>query len=98
MRPLTEASLSRHAVTNMKKRGGLAVKLASPSLQGLPDLLVLWPNGAVHFVELKTETGRLSAVQNAVHARLFAMHCPVFTLHGKAAVDAYFRAWETTLC
>ena len=39
-----------HAV---RKQGGIALKMASPSYAGLPDRLVLLPGGHMAFVEVK---------------------------------------------
>lgn len=41
----------------------LVVKVDSTSSRGWPDLTLVLPNGVVLFVELKTETGVLSALQ-----------------------------------
>lgn len=40
-----------------------ALREASHYLKGLPDLLVLYPSGRFLALELKTETGKLSAAQ-----------------------------------
>lgn len=37
----------------VKKAGGIAVKFVSPSFDGMPDRLVLLPDGVIAFVELK---------------------------------------------
>lgn len=36
-----------------KKRGGMALKFVSPGMNGVPDRLVLMPDGRMAFVELK---------------------------------------------
>lgn len=38
-----------------RKRGGMAIKLTSPNLTGIPDRLLLFPNRKVAFVEVKTK-------------------------------------------
>jgi len=45
------------------------VKLADRFTRGLPDLLVLLP-GVVVFLEAKTPSGRLSAIQRSVHEEI----------------------------
>lgn len=42
---LRESSIERKLVTEVKKRGGLAVKFVSPGFDGVPDRLVLFPGG-----------------------------------------------------
>ena len=56
---LRESTIERKLVTEVKKRGGLAVKFVSPGLDGVPDRLVLFPGGRLAFVELKA-TGKKS--------------------------------------
>lgn len=51
---LRESSIEKKLITEVKKRGGLAVKFVSPGLDGVPDRLVLFPGGRLVFVELKS--------------------------------------------
>lgn len=48
----------------------LCVKVDSTSSRGWPDLTCVLPNGTVLFVELKTETGHLSKLQEYMIAKL----------------------------
>jgi hypothetical protein len=48
------------------RKGGIALKLLSPSFTGLPDRLVLMPGGRVWFVELKSTGKKQSARQKVV--------------------------------
>jgi len=48
------------AVTNL---GGLAPKFVSPGLNGVPDRIVLLPNGHMAFVELKAPGQMMRPVQ-----------------------------------
>ena len=50
---MKESLVEKNLVTEVKKRGGLAVKFVSPGLDGVPDRLVLFPKGRIAFVELK---------------------------------------------
>jgi len=47
----------------VKDRGGLALKFVSPGLVGVPDRIVLAPDGTVFFVELKAPGKSLSPRQ-----------------------------------
>ena len=77
MRP--ETPVERALVAAVSARGGLAIKLA-PTMRGLPDRLILLPNGETRLVELKApgETPRES--QKMVHRHLEAMGHPVTTI------------------
>lgn len=54
----------------VKEMGGLALKLISPGMSGLPDRLVLLPGGQLFFAELKRPGGKARPLQQAVHRRL----------------------------
>ncbi len=60
---MLEKEIERRMVCLVKKRGGLCYKFTSPSNPGVPDRIVITPDGKVIFVELKTEVGRLSNIQ-----------------------------------
>lgn len=47
----------------VRERKGLFYKFVSPGNRGVPDRIVITPQGVVWFVELKTTTGKLSAIQ-----------------------------------
>ena len=50
---MLEKYIEKKLVAAVKKMGGIAVKFVSPGLDGMPDRLVLLPNGKMAFVELK---------------------------------------------
>ncbi len=74
MRP--ETSVERALVDSVGARGGLAIKLM-PAMRGLPDRLVLLPNGETRLVELKAPGEQPRKSQRMVHRYLNAMGHPV---------------------
>ncbi len=50
---MLEKYIEKKLVAAVKKMGGIAVKFVSPGLDGMPDRLVLLPNGKMAFIELK---------------------------------------------
>jgi len=50
---MLEKYIEKKLVAAVKKMGGIAAKFVSPGLDGMPDRLVLLPNGKIAFVELK---------------------------------------------
>lgn len=60
---MLEKEIERRMTLMIKQRGGLCYKFVSPSNPGIPDRIVITPDGRVIFVELKTETGRLAKIQ-----------------------------------
>jgi hypothetical protein len=59
---MTEKEFERRMCELIKRRGGLTYKLVG-LVNGLPDRIVILPGGRVIFVELKSDTGRLSKLQ-----------------------------------
>lgn len=50
---MREKDIEKKLSLMVKKAGGIAVKFVSPSFDGMPDRLVLLPDGVIAFVELK---------------------------------------------
>lgn len=64
---MKEKDIEKYFVWAVHKMGGIAYKFKSPSQRGVTDRIVCLPGGVVWFVELKTESGKLSMLQK-VHA------------------------------
>ena len=60
---MKESEIERVLVEEVKRLGGRAYKWTSPGNDGVPDRIVFLPDTRVIFVELKTDTGRLSPLQ-----------------------------------
>jgi hypothetical protein len=60
---MTEKQIEKRLCLKVKEMGGMAVKLNSLSMQGLPDRLVLLPGGKVVFIELKSPGKKMRPVQ-----------------------------------
>lgn len=85
---MRESALEQLFSRQVREAGGIAIKLM-PTVAGVPDRLVLWPGGRVNLVELKTDTGAVSAIQKLWHHRAEELGHHVTVLHGAAEV----RAW-----
>lgn len=59
---MTEAHIQSKIIKRYQKSGYLVIKLITTTLNGIPDLLLL-KDGIAYFIEVKTETGRLSELQ-----------------------------------
>lgn len=82
---------------SVKKLGGMALKWTSPGNSGVPDRIVILPGGHIELVELKTDKGRLSDVQKAMHRKMEKCGVEVRTLYGKADVIEYLETWRGRL-
>ena len=91
---MNESALEKKFANQVKSRGGYSRKWVSPSHRGVPDRLVIWPGGRVHFIELKTERGSLSRLQELEHRRIKAAGGEVFVLHGWAECEQYLLTAE----
>lgn len=63
---MLEKEIERHLVNGVKKLGCLCFKFVSPGNPGVPDRIVLTPNGRTIYVELKSDRGRLAKLQKYV--------------------------------
>ena len=77
---MRERMIEQKLVTETRKRGGLALKFVSPSYSGLPDRLVLLPDGKMAFVEVKAPGQRPRPLQVSRHAKLRGMGFRVYVL------------------
>lgn len=74
----------------IKKAGGKAYKFTSPGNDGVPDRIVMLPDGRIVFVELKTDTGKLSKLQELQCRQIADLGQTVRVLHGLAEVRDFF--------
>jgi hypothetical protein len=87
---ISERDIERRLVAKAKAAGGQALKWVSPGQAGVPDRIVLFPNGRIVFVELKSPRGKLSAIQVRVIERLRNLGFEVRVIDSKEGVDALF--------
>ena len=69
----------RHQIESM---GGLGFKFSSPGNDGVPDRLAVLPGGAIYFIELKTDRGRLTPIQRWQQDRLRQLGVNVAVIKG----------------
>ena len=76
---MREREVERKFVNAAKLRGGLALKLVSPGMNGVPDRLVLMPGGRMAFAELKAPGETMRSIQRKRKRQLeqlgFAVYC-----------------------
>lgn len=84
-----EAAVERSFRDRLRKMGCLVYKFVSPGNDGVPDRIVITPGGRVIFVELKTERGKLSDIQNYQIGRIRDHRQDVRVLYGGDDVDRF---------
>ena len=60
---MLEKKIERELVNEVKAMGGICPKFISPGFDGVPDRIVLMPNGRVGFVELKSPGKKMRSIQ-----------------------------------
>tara|TARA_Y100001963_G_scaffold158450_1_gene258125 strand:+ start:1938 stop:2231 length:294 start_codon:yes stop_codon:yes gene_type:complete len=88
---MLERDIEKRFVRLAKHFNCLCYKWHSQSTKGVPDRILILPNGEVHFVELKTEKGRLSKWQRIIADELVAYSTNYICLHGPKEVDKFFK-------
>ena len=86
---MRESSIESKLVRMVRERGGQCFKFVSPGNPGVPDRIVITPAGRTVYVELKTEAGRLAAIQKWQHEELRKRGADVRTLKGLEQVKAF---------
>lgn len=85
---MKESEVERRLVQMVRKRGGLCYKFVSPGNPGVPDRIIITPDGRTIYVELKTEIGRLANIQQWQIAEMQKRGAEVRVVKGLDAVKA----------
>lgn len=88
---MRESDIEAILVREVKALGGRAYKWVSPGNSGVPDRVVVLPHGRVWFVELKTDTGQLTALQRKQIGTLQKCEANVFVLKGVTGLVKFFQ-------
>ena len=67
---IRERDVESYLVDELKKVGYPCLKFVPDGKVGMPDRVVLLPDGRVLWVELKTDNGRLEEIQKVQHKKL----------------------------
>lgn len=77
---MLEREVEKMLLREVRKAGGIAPKLTSPANAGMPDRLVILPQGKVCFIEVKAPGKKPRPLQVRQMARLAKLGCMVRTL------------------
>lgn len=89
---MLEKAIESHLVKRVKAIGGVAYKFTSPAHRGVADRVVCLPDGSTWFVELKTESGRLSALQKVFADEMARLNQKYVCLWSKEQVDEWIES------
>lgn len=86
IRRTREKLIEQKLVKTVKDRGGICPKLVCPAFDGMPDRLVLLPDGHMGFVEIKAPGVKPRPLQVSRHRLLRRLGYLVFTLDDITAI------------
>lgn len=85
---MREKTIEHKLVMETKAWGGMALKFVSPSFSGMPDRLVLLPEGRLAFVEVKAPGKKPRPLQEIRHAMLRRLGFSVYVLDDPGKIPA----------
>ncbi len=77
---MNERTIERKLVETVRSMGGLCPKFTSPGWDGVPDRMMLLPDGKVSFVETKAPGKRMRPLQRRRKEQLESLGFKVFCL------------------
>ena len=77
---MREKTIEEHLTHAVRLMGGLAPKFVSPGLDGVPDRLLLLPDGRMAFAELKARGKQLRPLQKRRKRQLETLGFRVFII------------------
>jgi len=84
---MLEKEIEKYLRVQVNKLGGIAYKFVSPGNVGVPDRLVLLPNGKIIFIELKQLGKKPSKNQNVQIERIKKLGFEVYVLDSKEKIN-----------
>ena len=83
---MREKSIEQKLTLMVKERGGICPKFVSPGFDGLPDRIVLLPDGHMAFVEVKAPGKKPRPLQVARHKLLTRLGFKVYVLDSEEQI------------
>lgn len=77
---MLESFIEKQLRDEAKKRKGMALKFVSPGMNGVPDRIILLPDGKMAFVELKALGKTLRPLQRKRKRQIESLGFPVFII------------------
>ena len=93
---MRESQIEKHLVQTVKKIGGLAPKFVSPGWDGVPDRLVLLPDGHMAFVELKAQGKKPRPLQVKRKRQLEKLGFRVYVIDGQEQIGGVLDEIRST--
>lgn len=93
---MREKIVEQKLVQAVKARGGICPKFVSPGYDGMPDRLVLLPDGKFAFAELKAPGKKPRPLQTARHEMLKRLGYRVFVIDSTEQIGGMLDEIQST--
>lgn len=93
---MRERTIEMKLARAVRDAGGLALKLTCPGFDGMPDRMVLFPDGRIAFVEVKAPGRKPGALQTARHGMLRRLGFRVCVLDGMKDIGRMIDEIQST--
>lgn len=88
---MQEAKIENYLKKQIESIGGKAYKFVSPGVSGVPDRIVLLPQGKIFFIELKASDKKLRKLQEYRAKELRNLGFDVRTIDSMVKVDLFIE-------
>lgn len=88
---MLEKEIEKKLTLAVKKAGGISPKFVSPSFAGMPDRLILLPDGVIAFAELKAPGKKPRPLQAARHRLLRRLGFRVYIIDSEEQIGGMLR-------
>jgi hypothetical protein len=93
---MNEKEIERKLVVMIKSAGGIAPKFVSPGFAGMPDRLILLPDGHMAFAELKAPGKKPRSLQVSRHRLLRKLGYRVYVIDDVNKIGGMLDELQTT--
>lgn len=93
---MREKEIEKKLVMEVKKRGGICPKWVSPGFAGVPDRIIMLPDGKIGLVEVKAPGEVSRPLQLSRHRLLRRLGFKVFVLDGIEQVGGIIDEIQST--
>ena len=93
---MKEKQLEHKFTRAVKSAGGLALKFTSPGFDGMPDRIVLMPEGKIAFVEIKATGCKPRPLQESRHGMLRRLGFKVYVLDDAGEIGGLISEIQST--
>ena len=93
---MREKTIEQKLTSAVKVTGGIPLKLTAASFDGMPDRLILLPDGIIAFVELKAPGKKPRPLQSARHRLLRSLGFRVYVIDSVEQIGGVIDAIQSS--